>query len=53
LLDHVFPEELPGSIDFSPVQNLLNELQDNAAVGLHDPFPSVELLNSEPGRPNG
>ena len=51
LLDHVFPEELPGSIDISPVQNLLNELEDNAAVGLHDLFPSVELLNSELGRP--
>jgi len=52
LFDHVFPEELAGRIDVPPVQNPLNQLENNAAVGLHDLFPWNELLTIGFGRPS-
>ena len=42
LFDHVLPEELPSSIEFSLIQNFLYESADNVAVTLHAVCP---LLN--------
>jgi hypothetical protein len=36
LLDDVFPKELPGGLDLSFIEGLLNELANDAGVVLHD-----------------
>jgi hypothetical protein len=37
LLDNVFPKEVPGGLDVSSIEGLLNELANDAGVISHDP----------------